>query len=624
MRHSSRLCCSCICIDNFFTGEELAAEMSRLDNECNKKAMENKMNGRPQFVFLAHFSPPDGQKAADIYCDWAPEAGRLQFKFTPLLPLPPGKSSPPVPQPPGHNPPQLFSPHSPGAFLEGFRATLFNAVAGIFTPFRRKSSRTDSGHGVYQVVAVAEPGEIDGANNEGALLVRTLRKPTAASESYRSLFCKKMSLQREEINASECAAAKIFVDNWRKNGEDTGQYVGEAYNVATPFCTRLRPAVDSGKHEALCADAMNAVTSSSLLAEFESTTDAASSGEASHNALWWTWESNRVLKEVGFFHRDITDENWLRSSPPAAFLIATDMGVACATSQKSEGNVVPCQKWTFVGTPVFVSPDHLIFPFGSDYSDCKDFGNKVYSPKHSIAVHAARGDSFSWAATVIQAAAPKYFSNIVLDLLGLKRLTRFELLLLGGRRAYELIGLRMLLGEAACPSSILMEISTAASRIAAPGASSPTISPAGETLKKFIKNAMQQSIAATGSGEEKADSLGETDEQKKIRAEANSNILRALEATELKPLPYGGSEKGPIPAIELMAQILLGNPWNLDQHSYKSLLYTWTSAEDSDDAEVKAAAVKLCAPPPPPSEEPPHVPLPTSVPLPSFPKKPQP
>ncbi|CAD7977044.1 unnamed protein product, partial [Amoebophrya sp. A25] len=113
--------------------------------------------------------------------------------------------------------------------------------------------------------------------------------------------------------ASECVAAKHFVNAWRTNGETRQNlaYQKMAYNVATPFCTKLRRELDQMTHSALCADAMGVVDAHSLLGDLrQGVPPAAASGgghaltasggatnvEGPPNAAWWTWESNRVLK----------------------------------------------------------------------------------------------------------------------------------------------------------------------------------------------------------------------------------------------------------------------------------------------------------------------------------------
>ncbi|CAD7953771.1 unnamed protein product [Amoebophrya sp. A25] len=173
----------------------------------------------------------------------------------------------------------------------------------------------------------------------------------------------------------------------------------------------------------------------------------------------------------------------------------------------------------------------------------------------------------------------------------------------------------MLRREAACPGSILMKITEATAR-SAPQASSPTISDAGKKLKESIEKAVMQSITPDLEGSARHE---ETEKKK----EEATNLLQALESTQLKPLPRGRFQSPPISAIELLAQILVGNPWNLDPtfSENRRLFYKWTLAKNSSDQKVRDAGHLYCAPSPVglvPLEKPPEVPREEAVPPPRF------
>ncbi|CAD7942067.1 unnamed protein product [Amoebophrya sp. A25] len=431
----------------------------------------------------------------------------------------------------------------------------------------------------YAVYNILEQ-QVDGAQNDGGLLVlaaqhipahyRATATPDIPSDASaptttftRNLFCKKLKSEQLEVrenkngetveewvslekkNKSECAATVLFASAWKiEMHQHKGVNVDSS--IGLPFCKHLRREIDRGNHMALCMNAMDPVNSGVLLADLHPST----AGEETRNAIWYTWQSIRVLVISGFFHRDIKPKNFLSQGGGELtdnIWMAADMGLACAfdlitapgPGDPVRGDVTACRDSVGeAGTWAYMSPDHL-----------GDF-------KRIVADSGARGDSFSWAVSIVRALTN---TLRVADLLGLKCGEYSDT---PRKQCQEKAALEMLEKREACPGSIL-------ARMTQSQLNKPTQSKVGELSFSNIQN--EPKLTAGGM------LLQEWLLQKS--AQVSAEKIAALSETMLLPLvsQRGKSEQSDaIPAIDLIAQALLGNPWNLryaEQNSKK--VYRW-------------------------------------------------
>ncbi|CAD7972431.1 unnamed protein product [Amoebophrya sp. A25] len=412
--------------------------------------------------------------------------------------------------------------------------------------------------------------ENDGAQNDGALLVLVAQKihaadgasptrssSTDAATSRRLLFCKKMKADSVDENGkesslkndnrSECKAASHFVTMWNENILAHGGYKSSV--VGIPFCIEeLSKEIDPKEHHTLCSDAMDSVNDAKL-------TDAlAAAGKAPapaanrpkeedgpRNIVWWTWNSIGGLVRAGLFHRDIKSTNFVsRGEGAQAVWIAIDMGFACGFPNGSPGVRACASVQQIAGTLDHLSPDHVKFNSGRE--------------RRSISVDdGARGDSFSWAVDIIQTKKARA-SRAVLALLGFKSGKPFPSPT-GNQKSDQLekakfeedrrtAVVEMLRKRQACRGSILLRMASVTFSSEQTPAGQSGMSKAVELLSDWIDQ----------------------------NTELGPKTREALEKTRLTPLPHSSlvdEPSGPIPAIELIAQALLGNPWSLSYREGK-------------------------------------------------------
>ncbi|CAD7953776.1 unnamed protein product [Amoebophrya sp. A25] len=381
---------------------------------------------------------------------------------------------------------------------------------------------------------------------------------------------------RQSLNSSECAAATYFVDMWTKNGNEREKLKYNNIDVASPFCTDLAlkgekiviesSGSDVQEQKVLCAEAMDVVTQHNLLEDgLPLPTDADSPGEGPLGALWWTWESIRVLLSAEFFHRDIRPENFLkhRSSTSASdpfWIVAGVPRRACWSVV-----VVGWLERKAIHRPII-----FIF-FADPHGHAHPLGLIIWREE---TLSAGRAQSLTRLHQTTSATICQAF------------------LLCEYRKAGEILVKAM----KACPDSVLLNMAKEVQAVETrwiifkwlkyfPPADAVEITKAGELLKKALREAMGLS------NEE-----GQSEEAKQQELQARAR-LQAVEATKLKPLPHAGTKSEPISAINLLAQILVGNPWNLERNTSDGRngygpdkFYNWQKVDEKDSIYTVACA----------------------------------
>ncbi|CAD7954021.1 unnamed protein product [Amoebophrya sp. A25] len=581
-------------INDFFGNREIGRKLQELWARASEGQGRNNVFTQDKALTLLDTPGATGEDVKFYYeCVPASKSDSYDWEFEPARAQ-------------GGDQPQ-YTPHDEGMHINLPNSAANNGMASTLDLHSVQEARSCR---IYAVKSIDSKTSV-GKMNAGFLLVRTQNMASTGralgasssgeSTESRKLFCKKMKNVR---SGSECAAAKHFVEEWRENARAHG--CRRCVSVGVPFCRqKLKSPLIGAGLMALCMDPMERAGDQNFVATLAigDASDVELGGDGQHSVLWWTWESVRALTKAGLFHRDIKRDNFLvlpQAGGEAPIWIASDMGLACWTlssNGKSRG-VMRCIEAMNLGTPQYSSPDHFS---RSDSAELR-------------AGAAARGDSFSWVVMIIDdvltqctgLADPQDRLSAIEMLLGYCRMvqphgTSFESahearveewskLVEFGNVCENTCGPLGLWGE----DPILYRLGTAGSDVRE-SKSKQGWNPFANKNQRRVAPYQQESEPRSKAGEMLFEWIKKKSSAPEHLTAKCGSIQKALVETRLKPLDHvdAAREREAVPAIDLMAQALLGNPWNLAYDKGDKLFYAWDKAKESPSGCPRSPASDL-------------------------------